>query len=665
MKSIRTKFSVLLGILLIIVCLGLSGISYYTSTKALYEVCEELTTKTAMESARVVEERINGRFSELLAIANTEKIISSDISIDEKIDYLEGEAKRGGYFSLGLGGLDGKTLTMDGSLINLRDREYYKKALNGSPAVSDPIINREDNATLIVNYAVPITNEKGEIIGILIGSRNGDELSEITNDILLGETGRAYMINSQGIAVAHYDQEQVRMAVNMIEMHEGDESLRELSKIAERMIVEESGFGEYSYNNAERFVAFSDVVGTDWTLAIAVPKIEILSSLNILRNSNIFTSATFLLIGLTAVYFITGSFAKQIKGISNSLEVVASGDFTLDNANEIKGEDEIASVYNSMAIMKKSVNNMIQGIRDAAMVIHKDSENLSLIAEGMTSTSENVSIATQDTAQGIADQALELSNINMALDNFGEKLEGIVRDIEDMDRAAREVEDMSQKGNDDMRVLIGSVNVIEETFKDFTGKITILNQNILQINDITNVINGIAEQTNLLALNAAIEAARAGDAGKGFAVVAEEIRKLAEESQNSSHNISNLINDITKDGDMILQSTNELNDELDKEVDIINMTIENYRGIVEEINNIVDRIETVNSLAIEIDNEKASILSNVQDASAVAEEVSASSEEIAASSEEITASSQEVSSSAENLDMLINNMLKEVNKFKI
>ena len=665
MNSIKKKFTIILSVLLAITCLGLGFVVHYTSARALEEMAEELTVKTAMESAKVVEERINTSFRELLAIANTEKIVSRDISIDEKIEYVRQEAARAGYMSLGIGDTNGKTLTMDKIEIDLKDRTYYQNALKGIPTVTDPIINREDNTSLIVNYAVPITEKDGTVIGVLIGARDGDELSRITDDIVLGETGKAFMVNSEGVSVAHYDRDEVRNAVNMTKKADEDESLRELSEAGKIIISQDSGFVEYTYNNVERYVAFAKVNGTDWTIAIEVPKLEILSSLSLLRTRSIFTSIGFLIVSLGFVYIIANRLAKDIGNMSNSLKVIANGDFTTDRSDVIKGKDEIADAYRSMEIMRESISNMIRGIKKAALIVQQDSANLSMIAEGMASASENVSIATQDTAQGIASQAEGLSNINMALDSFGEKLEGIVKDIEDMDKASSEVERMSEKGSSDMELLMKSVDIIEKSFKDFTEKINGFNQNILQITDITNVINGIAEQTNLLALNAAIEAARAGEVGRGFAVVAEEIRKLAEQSQESSQNINNLINDITNDGDAILETTNELNEELEKEINIINMTIENYKDIVNSIHNMTNRIEIINELAIDIDNDKNQILSNVSDASAVAEEVSASSEEIAASSEEITASSEEVSSSAQNLDSLINNMLDEVNKFKI
>jgi methyl-accepting chemotaxis protein len=120
-----------------------------------------------------------------------------------------------------------------------------------------------------------------------------------------------------------------------------------------------------------------------------------------------------------------------------------------------------------------------------------------------------------------------------------------------------------------MKLLINSVNIVSSSFKDFIKKIEMLNKNIVQISDITTLINGIAEQTNLLALNAAIEATRAGESGRGFAVVADEIRKLAEQSQTSSKNIESLISGISREANIIIKTTDGLNNELNNQVEVM------------------------------------------------------------------------------------------------
>ncbi|ABR49873.1 methyl-accepting chemotaxis sensory transducer [Alkaliphilus metalliredigens QYMF] len=666
MTSIKTKLGIMLGGLLILVCIGLGWVAYFTSTNAVYTVAEELSTKTATESARVVEERINTRFSELLTIANTAEIADPNILPEEKMFYLEKEAKRGGYLSLGIGDTEGETLTMAGITINLKERDYYQQALGGKSVVTDPIISREDNTTLIVNYAVPIQEEGGNIIGVLIGARHGDELSAITNDIVLGDTGTAFMVNQVGTTVAHYAEEAVRSADNTIEMAETDPSLTSLAEIVNRMTTGETGFDEYNYDGIEKFAAFAPVGNTNWSLAVTVPTEEILSSLDSLKSNILMASILFLIFGLLLIYFITSRFARQIKGIAADLNVISNGDFSSDQSIQTRsGKDEIADTYRSMSTMKKAVSAMIKAIKDTSILINKDSESLDVIAQQMSSTSESVATAIQETTQGVSSQAEGLANINEALQTFGEKLEGIVTDIEDIDLNAKDVNDMSNKSNEDMQLLIESINVMESTFKDFTDKINGLNQNVNKVTEITSLINNIAEQTNLLALNAAIEAARAGEAGKGFAVVAQEIRKLAEQSQLSSQNINLLINNITEDADLIIETTDGLNQELSTQVNVIDGVINSYKNIVEAIHSIGVKIRSANIATMEINNEKSTILARVEEASAVAEEVAASSQEIAASSEEMSASSEEVASSAKNMGVLIGSMLEQVNKFKI
>lgn len=186
-----------------------------------------------------------------------------------------------------------------------------------------------------------------------------------------------------------------------------------------------------------------------------------------------------------------------------------------------------------------------------------------------------------------------------------------------------------------------------------------------KINEITSLIDSIADQTNLLALNAAIEAARAGEAGKGFSVVAEEIRKLAEQSKAASANISNLVASIQSDSSQTIKTTDDVNNKLQDQIEVIKVSLTAFRNIIDLINMRLPKVEHIYNSVLEIKNEKDSIIENLNHVSSAAESASASATEIAASSEQMSASSEEVAATSQNLSELIHKMDEQLNEFTL
>lgn len=187
---------------------------------------------------------------------------------------------------------------------------------------------------------------------------------------------------------------------------------------------------------------------------------------------------------------------------------------------------------------------------------------------------------------------------------------------------------------------------------------------ISKVNEMTGIINNIAEQTNLLALNAAIEAARAGEAGKGFAVVAEEVRKLAEESQNSAGVINSMVKSILMSTKDIVNNTDLMKKELNNQGNIVNGTIKVFEEISEAVDGIVPQIENMTDEFHEITRSKEEIITRVENISYVSEEMSATAEEVAASSEELNSASNEVSGAAQNLTELTSTLKLGISKYK-
>lgn len=354
---------------------------------------------------------------------------------------------------------------------------------------------------------------------------------------------------------------------------------------------------------------------------------------------------------------------SSLKDMIYVLTKISQGDFTGNIDTDKKNEFGIMNKALSKTI--KDISEMIQLVKSSSQQISDYSNNLSKISEKVSVSYDEVLRAIQEISQGSVSQANDLDKVSRALNKFGEELEVMIKNIQDVSKNTQKTADMANESDKNLGLLINSIYKISNSFGDVSEKITLLSERIGKINEITKMINEVAEQTNLLALNAAIEAARVGESGKGFTVVADEIRKLSEATKEASRDINELIEDILVDTDIVAEATDNVNKDLAVQVNSIETAISSFKEIIKVITVILPIIENINNSVLYIKQEKDNIITDVKEVLQIAEENSASSQQISASSEEVNIAAKELASTSQTLNQMINKLNEQINKFKL
>ncbi|EKO1911652.1 methyl-accepting chemotaxis protein [Clostridium botulinum] len=662
-KTMKGKMLTYFLSLFLIICIAISFMAYFMSKKMIERKASSLMSEVSRQAVQNIEARLNGTLDSIETVANMPTIKDPKLGWDKKKTILDEEIKLHGHIKMGIVGKGGQSIQTDGTTVNIKDRPYFKKAMEGKSTISEPIVSKVDGKVVII-YTVPIKNGN-TIMGALTAVRAGNDISNISNSIKVGEAGGAYLIDSTGTVIAHKNKESVIKRENSIKDAQSNEELKPIAVIEKSMIEGKEGTGQYKYKGAEKYISYSPMKSTGWSLAIYAPKNEILKEVAEITRNIIIVSILGIGIALVCIWFISTQISNNLISMRDSLNIVATGDLTTNvNSNIEKEKDEIGHMAKALSKTVLSIGNMINSLKGNSFNIDDKANNLAAISEEFTATTENVSTAIQEVATGATNQAQALTEIVSMLNDFSDKINSTVNNIVEIDGMSKEIDEKANVSNKDMKELLNSIENLTKVFENFETKIWTMESNVQKINEITNLINDIAEKTNLLALNAAIEAARAGESGKGFAVVAEEIRKLAEMSRKSSEDIYNIVNGVLEDTKDMVKSSNEVNEKLNGQKSTADEAMNSFMEISKSVTNMIPKIRNINNSANIIEKNKNEILNKSETIASISEEISASAEEISASSEEMSASSEEVANTAQSLNEMTQDMLNEMNKFK-
>jgi methyl-accepting chemotaxis protein len=662
MKSIKTKLIVFFSVILLTTSGVIGLVTVVVAGNALTHEAEEGLKTIAHDGAIITESRIQTQLQALHMIAGMEDIESMTWSRQE--DVLTRQVANTGFEALAIIDLDGNAQFNDGTRSDLSDQEHVQRALAGEDSVSDVIVS-ELSGELVLIYSVPII-VNDEVFGAVMGRRDGLALSNITNAMGFGEKGYAYMINDEGTVVANPTMERVINRFNPINEVVGDASLQSVANLFQGILTEKSGVSEYFFGGQNMYAGYAPVEGSQWVIVVTASTDEVLVALPMMQRIILAVTIGILALAMILTFFVASSIANPIKKLEEKAQVIANLDIT-GNIDQklLRNKDEVGRLAKSFQQIIDSLRDTIYEVVKASEQVASSSEELTSSAEQSSTAIESVARTVEQIADGSSEQAESTSDGSKQVERLGETIQENEDKVDTMNRATRHVVDVVAEGLITMQALMQiSENSSLETKRVQEGIIK-TNRSAEKISEASNVIAAIADQTNLLALNAAIEAARAGEAGKGFAVVAEEIRKLAEQSTESTKKIDIIVSELQLNSKDVVSIMEKVASIMKEESEKIHESKEKYMTIESSMKDTENCVEVLNQTSQQMKNMRDSMLGMIQSMAAIAEENAASTQDVSASMEEQSASMEEITASSENLASLAEELQNIVLRFKI
>ena len=526
------------------------------------------------------------------------------------------------------------------------DRDYFQQAVQGNSYISTPTVSKV-TGELSIMVAAPLWQngiQGSQVVGVVYFVPPETFLNDIMVSIHISENSSAYMLDKNGTTIAHKNIENVRNEENTAEEAKTNSSLSALAALESKMVAGESGFGQYTYNGATKYLAYAPVDGTDgWSLAINAQTTDFMATTY--RNIVIIVILVILVLVAAVVISarIAGGLSKPIRMCVSRIQQLQEGDLS-SPIPDLRRKDEIGLLNDATSGIVSVLQGIIQdmgymlgemskgnlNVRSRAPEQYVGDMNMVLVnlreleyglsetmaqintaAEQVSAGAEQVSSGAQALAQGATEQASAVQELSAT--------------ISDISNSANTNTTAAKQAQEKANLAGSQVTESNEKMGQLKQAMADISKGQQEIGQIIETIENIAFQTNILALNAAVEAARAGSAGKGFAVVADEVRSLASKSDQAAKQTKEMIERSMSNVERGGSLTDEVSAALEQTVTYTEDAVNLMNQVAE---NIVSDTDSIHQVSEGTDQ----ISSVVQTNSATAEQSAAASQELSGQS---------------------------------
>lgn len=509
------------------------------------------------------------------------------------------------------------------------------------------------------DYAIRLIRNLSKVQGLLVIDVNAATVHNILDEINYDKSGYLAIVTSDGKEILAKGEKTTETGGdNKDQIFVGQEYYQKAVK------EQEDSNSDYIEYKGESYLFIYSKIGDSGAMVCALmPEDTITSQAKNIQKVTVIVTIIAIIAAVCTAILISQGIGKTIKEIILKLKDAAKGDLTVDFNS--KRKDEFSILINEIQNTFTNMKELIRHVNSMSAEVSLSSENVSKTSEVFLKSSQEISASMYEIEQGITQQANDAQECLSHMANLSQKIVLVGDNTKEISQIADSAKNSINEGTKVTENLNSQTQSTIEITTDIIKEIEKLEEKSLAISKIVNVINEIANQTNLLSLNASIEAARAGESGKGFAVVAGEIRKLAEQSQESASDIMHTVKSIQEVTKSTVNTAKKVEKALNLQGNAVKDTTSSYKLINDSVEKLMICLRDITQNVQNIEEARVSTLGAIENISAVLEEVAASTNTVNQTSDEQLSSVETLNNAAEILNQNAELLVSEVNKFKI
>lgn len=519
------------------------------------------------------------------------------------------------------------------------------------------------------NYLYDITVASGEKINLAAENSSLEEtlqtdvLTQLVGDVGIEgvKSSYAYVVAADGIMLYHPTESKIGQPVENAVVTGVVNDIKAGKKNLEPKVV------EYLFKGVIKYAAYYVDSDSNFILVISADEDEVMKPISRITQISIGVAIFIVIIASVAGYILISSLINPVIKVTDVVNKLADMDFT-ENAIQQQlnsRKDETGDMSRAIGMLHDHLVDVVSGLKKQSEHLLDASDSLNVNAAETATTIEQVEKAVSDISAGASSQADETQKATENVILIGNMVVDTSSEVESLIVNATQMKTSSDEATATLSQLEQINKHAKEAIDIIYDQTNTTNESAMKIREATSIITSIAEETNLLSLNASIEAARAGEQGRGFAVVASQIQKLAEQSNESAHQIENITDSLISDSEKAVKTMGEVKEIMNKQSEHVTKTDEIFAQVKNGINSSIDGVNRIAEKTRQMDEARINVVDVVQNLTAIAQENAASTEETSSSVTEVSSIVYNISENASKMKGVADELEQNMNIFKL